>query len=500
MTPPPERDQLFISYSHADRQWVERLQTMIRPLVRSHGLRLWDDSQIPPGAKWREEIETALAAAKVALLLVSSDFLASEFVTNLELPQLLAAAEEEGLRILWVPVRPSLVKRTPISAYQALGDPGRPLARMDPVEQEEALVEIALAIEQALAPHQNSPSAAAKTPGDSAGRPRQAATPRSGSSVLAGVDRQAVAAERSGAVQPEVALTEAAQPSAPPVSLQCFPTSTCLLRQAGGRWSMERRALQVEGYREELGGVALTMVKIPAGSFLMGSPEDEPERLEREGPQHDVTLGAFFMAQTPITQAQWRAVAGWQKVERDLKPDPSTFKGANRPVEQVSWLDALEFCRRLSQRTDQRYGLPSEAQWEYACRAGSTTPFHCGATLTPELANYNGNYVYGNGPKGTYREQTIDVASFPANGWGLHDMHGNVWEWCEDHWHESYNFAPGDDQPWLIPAAADDERRLLRGGSWINYPGYCRSAYRYNNPPGRRGNAIGFRVCCLPQD
>ena len=164
MTPSPERDQLFISYSHVDRKWVERLQTMIRPLVRSQGLRLWDDSQIPPGAKWREEIETALAAAKVALLLVSSDFLASEFVTNSELPQLLTAAEEEGLSILWVPLRPSLVRRTPIGAYQALGDPGRPLVRMDPVEQEEALVKIALAIQEALGNRQDSPPAAgAKT-------------------------------------------------------------------------------------------------------------------------------------------------------------------------------------------------------------------------------------------------------------------------------------------------------------------------------------------------
>jgi formylglycine-generating enzyme required for sulfatase activity len=428
-------------------------------------------------------------------------------VTNSELPQLLMAAEEEGLRILWVPLRPSLVRRTPISAYQALGDPGRPLARMDRVEQEEALVEIALAIEMALAPRQNSPSAAAKARGGSAGRPEQAAAPRSGSSVLPGADRQAVAAERSGAVQPETALAEVAEPSAPAAPaatdssrLQHFPTSTCLLRQEGGRWSMERRPLQVEGYREELGeGVALTMVKIPAGSFLMGSPGNEPERSEDEGPQHEVTLGAFWMAQTPITQAQWRAVAGWQKVGRDLEPDLSNFKGANRPVEQVSWFDALEFCRRLSQRTGQRYGLPSEAQWEYACRAGSTTPFHFGATLTPELANYNGNYVYGKGPKGTYREQTIDVTSFPANGCGLHDMHGNVWEWCADHWHDSYNFAPGDDQPWLIPAAADDQPRLLRGGLWRNSPRCCRSACRYAYRPDARGNIIGFRVCCLPQ-
>jgi len=503
MTPSPERDQLFISYSHVDREWVVRLQTMIRPLVRSHGLRLWDDSQIQPGAKWREEIETALAAAKVALLLVSSDFLASEFVTNSELPQLLAAAEEEGLRILWVPVRPSLVRRTPISAYQALGDPGRPLARMDPVEQEEALVEIALAIEMALAPRQDSPSAAANPKGDPAERPQKPAAHGNGSSDLPGGDRQVVAAARSGGSHIEA--TESAPytvfSAVTHVSrLQRFATSTCLLRQEGGRWSMERRSLQVEGYREDLGeGVALTMVNIPAGSFLMGSPKDEPGRLEDEGPQHEVTLSTFLIAQTPITQAQWRAVAGWQKVERDLEPDPSTFKGATRPVEQVSWFDALEFCCRLNQRTGQRYGLPSEAQWEYACRAGSTTPFHCGATLTPELANYNGNHVYGNGPKGTYRQQTSDVASFPANGWGLHDMHGNVWEWCADHWHESYNFAPGDDQPWLIPAAAADERRLLRGGSWLNLPGGCRSACRDRFRPDDADDSVGFRVVCLPQ-
>jgi formylglycine-generating enzyme required for sulfatase activity len=264
---------------------------------------------------------------------------------------------------------------------------------------------------------------------------------------------------------------------------------------------MEPRPLQVEGYREELGeGVALRMVKIAAGSFLMGSPEGEPERFDDEGPQHEVTLGAFWMAQTPITQAQWRAVAAWQKLERDLKPDPAQFKGANRPVERVSWHDAQEFCRRLSQRTGQRYGLPSEAQWEYACRAGSTTPFHFGATLTPELANYDGNNCYVNGPKGPNRGQTTEVASFPANDWGLHDMHGNVWEWCADHWYDSYNLAPGDDQPWLIAAAAANEQKLLRGGSWIGDPGDCRSAYRSHDEAVSDDDDVGFRVVCLPQD
>ena len=233
-------------------------------------------------------------------------------------------------------------------------------------------------------------------------------------------------------------------------------------------------------------GIAITMLPIPAGSFLMGSPEGEPDRFDDEGPQHEVTLGAFWMAQTPTTQAQWRTVAGWPKVELDLEPDPSCFKGDRRPVGLVSWRDAQEFCRRLSQRTGQRYGLPSEAQWEYACRAGSSTPFYFGATLTPEQANCKDS-------------ETVEVASHPANAWGLHDMHGNVWEWCQDHWHSNYEGAPNDGSAWEY-CSLGGVQRLLRGGSWINHPRICRSAYRLNYPPDDRYYGIGFRVCCLPQD
>jgi formylglycine-generating enzyme required for sulfatase activity len=311
--------------------------------------------------------------------------------------------------------------------------------------------------------------------------------------------------------------------------LQHFPTSTCLLRQEGGRWTMDPRPLQVEGYREDLGGrLALTLIEIPAGSFLMGSPPEEPERSDDEGPQHEVKLASFFMSHTPITQAQWREVAGWQPLPaerwgQDLNPDPSHFYNRegqaegevrlfeaeantdNRPVENVSWLDAMEFCNRLSQRTGRTYSLPSEAQWEYACRAGTTTPFHFGDTISPELANYRGDVAYADGPQGVYREQTTPVAMFPANAWGLHDMHANVWEWCLDEWHDSYEGAPTDGRAWVDAAEGEKSKesvktKLLRGGSWISYPGYCRSAFRFHVRPYDAFYFVGFRVVCLPQD
>jgi formylglycine-generating enzyme required for sulfatase activity len=264
----------------------------------------------------------------------------------------------------------------------------------------------------------------------------------------------------------------------------------------------------------------LTLIEIPAGSFLMGSPPDEPERLDDEGPQHKVKLESFFISQTPITQAQWRAVAAWQPLPaerwgRNLNPDPSHFQNRegqaegkvrlfeaeantdNRPVEMVSWLDAMEFCNRLSQRTGRTYTLPSEAQWEYACRAGTTTPFYFGDTIVPELANYDAAYV--DGPNGTFRNETTPLGMFPANIWGLQDMHGNVGEWCADHWHPNYHSAPDDGSPRTNPNAKQEEGRVQRGGSWNFPPGRCRSASRWFNHPDLVFTFVGFRVVCLPQ-
>jgi formylglycine-generating enzyme required for sulfatase activity len=270
-------------------------------------------------------------------------------------------------------------------------------------------------------------------------------------------------------------------------------------------------------------GTSLTMLWIPPGRFWMGSADTERERTAAEGPQHLVQLQGFFLGQTPITQAQWRAVAQWQPLEKeapwpeDLDPNPvaklsqaERFVGDQRPVVNVSWQDAMAFCRRISQRTGRLYTLPSEAQWEYACRASTTTPFHFGGTLSTALANYNGTATYGDGEKGGFREQTTDVGTFPANAWGLQDMHGNVWEWCADHWHENYEQAPDDGRAWLIESSkkeapganreATKNARLLRGGSWSYYPRGCRSASRFRLTQDDRAYSAGFRVCFLPQD
>ncbi|MEC4815120.1 MAG: formylglycine-generating enzyme family protein [Scytonema sp. PMC 1069.18] len=290
----------------------------------------------------------------------------------------------------------------------------------------------------------------------------------------------------------------------PEIDLQPFEfeVATIELKQSG--WFrrktelvVNRRRQQAWSYIENLeNGVQLEMVAIPEGSFLMGSPEDEPERLSRESPQHRVTIKPFFLGKYPITQAQWQAVASLPQVNRKLDPNPSRFKGENRPVENVSWRDTIEFCERVSQYTRKPYRLPSEAEWEYACRGGTTTPFHFGETITSDLANYNANYTYGQGPKGIFRKQTTPVGSFGvANAFGLYDMHGNIWEWCADHWHENYEGAPVDEIPWL-KIDNDNQIRLLRGGSWNNDPEFCRSAYRNDVVAGLRLNSVGFRVAC----
>lgn len=251
-------------------------------------------------------------------------------------------------------------------------------------------------------------------------------------------------------------------------------------------------------------GTELELVAIPGGTYVRGAPQTEEGWQPNQAPQQEITIAPFWLSRTPITQAQWSAIAALPAINRKLSLNPSCFSGNQCPVEQVSWHDAVEFCARLSVLTNQTYRLPSEAEWEYACRAGTQTPFHFGATITTDLANYSGvNWeydgrlcskgFYGKGPTGSDRRETTDVRSFGvANAFGLYDMHGLVREWCLDHWHANYENAPADGSAWLVDG--DETQRVLRGGSWNGGPRTCRSAFRSRSSADSNLYDIGFRV------
>lgn len=295
-------------------------------------------------------------------------------------------------------------------------------------------------------------------------------------------------------------------------SLTTFSFETITLDDRGRPVKNGRRNLTARRYIEELApGTGLEMVEIPGGSFLMGTSkaDEEKEKSERsryggdkewinaEMPQHEVNIRTFFMGRFAVTQRQWRIVAGLDRIERHLDPEPSHFKdrqdSQHRPVEQVSWQDAKEFCARLSKKTGREYRLPSEAEWEYACRAGTSTPFAFGETITHEIVNYNSQYPSARAKEVKSREMTVAVGSLGfANAFGLYDMHGNVWEWCEDIWHVNYEGAPADGSAWLSVGYLS--YRVLRGGSWSYLGYYCRSANRFNSEPDVRNYNVGFRV------
>jgi formylglycine-generating enzyme required for sulfatase activity len=234
----------------------------------------------------------------------------------------------------------------------------------------------------------------------------------------------------------------------------------------------------------ELGdAVTMDVVRIKAGKFTMGSPAGEKDRSDSEA-EHEVTLTKdFYLGKFLVTQAQYEAVTG---------KNPSYFKGKQLPVGEVSWGEPVAFCKALGAKVKGAVELPSEAQWEYACRSGATTPFHFGSKLNGDRANHDGNYPYGTKVKGKHHAKTVDVGSYKPNGFGLYDMHGNLWEWCQDYY-GPYDKIASTTNPIQLNKQSED-RRVLRGGSWANIAGTCRAAYRYNLAPGSF-TRIGFRVC-----
>ncbi len=239
-------------------------------------------------------------------------------------------------------------------------------------------------------------------------------------------------------------------------------------------------------------GVTLELVRVPAGKFMMGSDESD-----REKPIHEVQLKEFLIGKYAMTNAQWQTV---MKAKGSANKDKK-FQGDLQPVVGVSWHESREFCKKLAQHSGREVRLPTEAEWEYACRAGTTTPFAFGKTVTPDQVNYDGNHPYGNAPKGKYREVTVNVDSFKPNAWGIYQMHGNVWEWCLDEWHDSYQDKPEQlkkqgNQTWgdLTMDDNDNRYRLLRGGSWLDFAFVCRSSYRGRGNARSQDGSFGFRV------
>ena len=254
------------------------------------------------------------------------------------------------------------------------------------------------------------------------------------------------------------------------------------------------------------------MVIVSPGTFLMGSPATEKERQDDEGPQHQVTISnPFAVGKYEVTREQfeefveatghdasssgcWTYLEGdlWQLRQQHSWRKPGFSQSNDHPVVCVNWHDAQAYVSWLSRKTGEQYRLLSESEWEYVARAGTTGPFHFGSTISTNQANYRGNYTYGDGPKGIYRNKTVSVGSFAANRFGLHDVHGNVWEWVEDCWHETYHGAPLDGSAWVT--GGDCDLRVLRGGSWVNRPMYLRSAFHGGEEAGIRSDEFGLRV------
>ncbi len=228
-------------------------------------------------------------------------------------------------------------------------------------------------------------------------------------------------------------------------------------------------------------GIRQCLRWIAPGEFLMGSPKSEAERYDDETQHRVILTRGYWLADTTCTQALWQVMMG---------DNPSRFKGEDRPVENVSWDDTQRFIERLNELVPGGgFRLPTEAEWEYACRAGTTTAFWFGDQITPEQVNYDGNHPYAGGRKGKYRNETVAVKALPCNGWGLYQMHGNVWEWCQD-WLGDYPTETLVDPTGPVGG----ERRVLRGGSWVRDGGGVRSAYRSLDDPGRRYGNFGFRL------
>ncbi len=509
--------KVFISYSPADESLKNELVNHLTTSIRQGIISTWDAREIPPGGEWDRQINENLNTGDIILLLVSSDFIRSEYCWSVEVTRAIERHEAKEACVIPIILRSVDWDDAPFAQLQPLPKNAPPVRSWN--NQDDAFKNVAqgirsaanklieerqqkqLKIEAAIAQYRHR---AEYFTSDGKISHLELDILNDLQKNLGLTDSEAIAIRKKALESYRIYKEKIEIYRLSLINFldeQGYPldeNAETELKEFQQHYKLKnedvvrlRKAQEAELFTEKLGnGVVLEIVPIPGGKFLMGSPDNEPERRNSESPQHLVSIQPFFIGKYPVTQSQWAIVAALKKVNIDLNPDPSHFKGANRPVERVSWDDAIEFCARLSNKTGKTYRLPSEAEWEYACRAGTTTPFYFGERITTDLANYNGNYTYGAGSKGEYRKQTTDVGKFPPNPFGLFDMHGNVYEWCQDAWHENYNGAPIDGNAWM----SDKENRLLRGGSWLYDPRHCRSANRNGNAYTFGSSNVGFRV------
>jgi len=488
-----EAIKIFYSYSRKDLDMRNTLEKHLATLRKAGKISTWHDLQLEAGTEWEPEILGKLDTADIILLLISSDFIDSEYCYGTELKRAIERHREGTARVIPIILRSCDWNHSdvPFSKLNVL--PTHAEAIASSLNQDDAFTKVAQKIRETVE------QLTAKKQQDKLNqqRPKQF-----NAKPFQGFQEELIAPIREASKPAQVAQPPNRKP---PLDTFRFEVATITgVQKTGGLFGMgrygscaikrDRRTAQF--YPEDLGnGVTLEMVQIPGGTFVMGSPKTEAQSLDSERPQHSVTVSPFLMGKFPVTEAQYVAVMGNNPATESYD---GRFVASNRPVVDVSWKKAIAFCERLSEQTGKPYRLPSEAEWEYACRAGTKTPFHFGDTIRTHLANYNGMYFYGLASHGTYIEESTPVGSFSANAFGLFDMHGNVWEWCLDHWHDNYEGAPVDGSAWLDnnDSLNVEARRLLRGGSYFNDPRYCRSACRNDYRADYQNYGVGFRVVC----
>jgi formylglycine-generating enzyme required for sulfatase activity len=443
------RDTVFVSYCHKDKKWLQEFMPQLKVFEGEMRMKLWVDTEIRTGAQWLDDIEAALSSARVAVLLVTADYLASDFVAVKEIPAILQAQQKDGLAIAWVAVSACTYSATSINKFQAANDPRRPLDIMARPRRQEKWAEIAKKVHDLYCDG-----------GDASAQPAVPSEVDTANATPAGgVPQDNRHLERSSDALPRKPNGSFNEPA--PVAKE---VGMAIPVAASPRPAVEAPTPAPGAVRRNpIDG--LEYVWIPPGSFRMGWSDGDEENFSDELPTHNVEItGGFWIGKTPVTQAAY---------EKVMKTNPSRFKGAERPVECVSWTQALAYCRAVGLR------LPTEAEWEYAARAGSK---EARFSALDQVAWYADNSA----------GQTHAVALKQANAWGLHDVLGNVWEWCSD-WYDSYRAGVQKD-----PTGPESgNQRVLRGGSFYVGSEYIRVSCRSQYGPSNRNSDTGFRCVYL---